>query len=118
MGLDFKMFCNLFHRTLTGAAAQWFLSLEDSKTRNWEDIMDAFAAQYNYNTQLDITLRDLQTTLQNSGETFVDFLSRWRGKAAKMTNRPTEVEQVQIVVKNLQGSFKRHLIAQPLSTFQ
>ena len=35
-----------------------------------------------------------------------------------MTNRPTEMELVQIVVKNLQGSFKKHLIAQPLSTFQ
>ena len=56
MGLEPKMFCNLFHRTLSGAAAQWFLSLEDSKTRNWEDIMDAFVAQYNYNTQLDVTL--------------------------------------------------------------
>ena len=87
--------------SLTGAAAQWFLSLEDSKTRNWEDIMDSFVAQYNYNTQLDVTLRDLETTCQNSGETFVDFLSRWRGKASKMTNRPTEMEQVQIVVKNL-----------------
>ena len=44
MGLEPKMFYNLFHRTLTGAAAQWFLSLEDSKTRNWEDIMDAFVS--------------------------------------------------------------------------
>ena len=101
MGLEPKMFFNLFHRTLTRVAAQWFLSLEDSKTRNWEDIMDVFIAQYNYNTQLDVTLRDLQTTHQNSGETFVNFLSHWRGKAAKMTNRPTEMEQVQIVVKNL-----------------
>ena len=86
MGLEPRMFCNLFHRTLTGAAAQWFLSLEDSKTRNWEDIMDVFVAQYNYNTQLDVTLRDLETTRQNAGKTFMDFLSRWRGKAAKMTN--------------------------------
>ena len=73
--LESRMFYNLFHRTLTGAAAQWFLSLEDSKTRNWEDIMDAFVAQYNYNIQLDVTLRDLETTRQNSGKTFVDFLS-------------------------------------------
>ena len=108
------MFCN----TLTGAAAQWFLSLDDSKTRNWKVIMDAFVAQYNYNTQLDVTLRDLQTTRQNSGKHFADFLSRWRGKVAKMTSRPTKMEQVQIVVKNLQGSVKKHLIAQPLATFQ
>ena len=118
MGLEPKMFCNLFHHTLTGAAAQWFLSLEDSKTKNWEDIMDAFVAQYSYNTQLDVTLRDLETTRQNFGEAFVDFLSRWRGKVAKMTNRPTEMEQVQIVVKNLRGSVKKFLIAQPLTTFQ
>ena len=56
--------------------------------------MDAFVTQYNYNTQLDVTLRDLETTHQNAEETFIDFLSRWRGKAAKMTNRPTEMEQV------------------------
>ena len=56
--------------------------------------MDAFVAQYNYNTQLDVTLRDLETTRQNVSETFVDFLSRWKGKASKMTNRPTKMEQV------------------------
>ena len=75
MGLESGMFCNLFHRTLAGVAAKWFISLEDSKTRNWEDIMNAFVAQYNYNTQLDVTLRDLETTRQNSGKSFVDFLS-------------------------------------------
>ena len=94
MELEPKMFCNLLHRTFTGAAAQWFLSLEDSRTRNWEDIMDTFVSQYNYNTQLDVTLGDLETTRQSSGQTFVDFLSRWRGKTAKMTNQPTEMEQV------------------------
>ena len=94
MGLELKMFCNLFHYTLTRASDQWFLSLEDSKTKNWEDIMDAFVAQYNYNTQLDVTLRDLETTRQNAGETFVDFLSCWRGKTPKMTNRPTKIEYV------------------------
>ena len=68
MGFEPRIFCNLFHRTLTGAAAQWFLSLEDSKTKNWEDIMDAFVAQYNYNTQLDVILRDLETTLKMLGK--------------------------------------------------
>ena len=77
--------------------------------------MNAFVTQYNYNTQLDVTLKLL---CQNFGETFVDFLSHWRGKVAKMTNRPTEMEQMQIVVKNLQGSIKKHLIVQPLATFQ
>ena len=80
--------------------------------------MDAFVTPYNYNTQLDVTLSDLETTCQNAGEIFVDFLSRWREKAAKMTNRPTEMEQVQIVDKNLQGSVKKHLITQSLATFQ
>ena len=35
-----------------------------------------------------------------------------------MTNQPTKMEQVQLVVKNLQGQVKKHLIVQPLATFQ
>ena len=51
-----------------------------------------FIKQYEYNTQLDITRRDLKTTKQNSSESFSDYVIRWQAKAVKMRNHPPEDE--------------------------
>lgn len=45
---------------------------------------------YIYNTQILIGLCELELTKQISNEGFVTLLNRWKEKAAKMTNWPTE----------------------------
>ena len=47
-----------------------------------------FIKKYKYNTYLDIIRHDLETTRQKSGESFSDYIARWRGKAALMRDRP------------------------------
>ena len=37
---------------------------------------------------IDVTLRDLETTKQGFRETFSEYMTRWKGKASKMVNRP------------------------------
>ena len=71
-----------------------------------------------YSTQLDVTTRELETTPQDAKEIFSTFLERWRAKDAKMTTRPTEKDQVRMVIKNLQPQLMKHLIVQPLNTFE
>ncbi|KAL7255381.1 hypothetical protein ACSBR1_009522 [Camellia fascicularis] len=67
---------SLFGWTLSGVAAIWYAKLEDSVKRNWEEIAEAFIAQYFYNTQIEITTRDLETTRQEPNESFFDFVTR------------------------------------------
>ena len=89
LGLSEEQMGQLFPRTLSGTALRWLMKLDKSLTRTWEDIGNAFVAQYSYNQQLDVTTRDLETTRQGDQETFSEFITRWRNKANKMTDRPS-----------------------------
>ena len=118
LGATEELLAQMFQNTLTGAALRWFLSLEDSKTRTWEDIGNEFYRQYKYNTEVDITRRDLETTKQEPKESFSSFITRWRAKAAQMTNRPNEEEQLGMVVKNLLQTYHKYLFAQYFPSFK
>lgn len=88
MGIKPQQLAQLFHRTLTDTALQWFLNLDPSKKNTWDDIGHAFINQYAYNVQLKVTTRELEATKMDSKETFTDFIARWRAKTAKMVDRP------------------------------
>ncbi|KAI8559879.1 hypothetical protein RHMOL_Rhmol04G0209900 [Rhododendron molle] len=100
----------LFPQTLTGLASQWFLSLNISKRRTWEDIGAAFNSQYSYNAQLKMTTRELESIKMHAKESFVDFIKRWKSKAALMTDRPCEKDQIRISSCNLLPDFAKNLV--------
>jgi len=54
---------------------------------NWEDLGREFLHQYSYNTDLPITLRDLELIKQEEKEGFSNYLARWRAKATGLTLR-------------------------------
>ena len=60
----------------------------------------------------------METTKQKPKESFSTFITRWRSKAAQMTNRPNEEEQIQMVVKNLLPIYHKHLFAQCFPNFK
>ena len=39
---------------------------------------------------IDVTLRDLETTKQGVGETFSEYMTRWKTKASRMVNSLNE----------------------------
>ena len=91
--------------------------MEDTRTRNWKDICREFHNQYKYNI-LDVTRRDLETTKQEPKESFLAFITQWRAKATQMITRPSEEEQIQMVVKNLLYIFHKHLLSQYFPNFK
>lgn len=48
----------------------------------------------------------------------MEFVTRWRAKAAQMTDCPSERDQVRIVVQNLEHDMLQKLIVAPLFTFK
>ena len=50
---------------------------------------------------INVTLRDLETTKHDVGETFSEYMTRWMTKASRMVNRPNEKEQINMMIKNL-----------------
>ena len=66
----------VFSSNSSDVALQWYLSLENAKMNDWNKMIEAFAQQYSYSVQLDVSLRDLETTKQLNNELFSDFLMR------------------------------------------
>lgn len=93
-GATEELMAQLFHESLSGSSIRWFLNLDESKTRTWEDVCKEFSYHYKYNIEVDVTRRDLETTKQATNETFSSFITRWRLKASQMANRPNKEEQI------------------------
>ena len=108
----------MFQNTLTEATLKWFLNLDDARARSWKDIYREFHKQYKYNIKVDITRRDLETTKQEPKESFSTFVTKWRAKATQMINRPSEEEQLTMVVKNLLPVYHKYLFAQYFPNFK
>ena len=109
LGLTNEQIILCFPRTLSSVGLQWYLSLENAKMNNWNKMAEAFAQQYSYNVQWDVNLRDLGTTKKLSNESISDFLMRWRRKTSKTPNRPSEKNQVRMVMKNVLPTYGRQL---------
>ena len=95
----------------------WYFTLDLHITKNWEEVVKAFITQYEYNQKLDVTFRDLKTTMQEYKESFAEFLICWRNKATKMVQRLYEKDQVRLVIKNLQPIYQEKLMFQAINIF-
>ena len=66
---------------------------------------------------IDVTLWDLETTKQGIGEIFSEYMTRWKGKASRMVNRPNEKDQINMIIKNLLPAYNSRLLSSPISSF-
>ena len=65
----------LFVLSLEGMAVNWYHRLEKSVGADWREMCAAFLKQYEYNTKLEVSIRDVELTKQNPNESFSDFLT-------------------------------------------
>ena len=68
--------------------------------------------------EVEITRKDLETTKQEPKESFFTFITKWRAKAAQMMSRPSEEEQLDMVVKNLLPVYHKYLFVQYFPNFK
>ena len=66
--LDEKQALHAFPLSLTEGASQWYYCLDPSKIKVWNELVEFFMDQFIFNTIIDVTLRDLETTKQGVGE--------------------------------------------------
>ena len=66
---------------------------------------------------IDVTLRDLETTKKGVGETFFEYMTRWKTKVSRMANRPNEKDQINMIIKNLLLAYNSRLLSSPISSF-
>ena len=99
----------LFVLSLEGMAVNWYHGLEKSVRADWKELCSAFLKQYEYNTKLEVSIRDLELTKQKPNESFSDFLTRFMNKAGLMKNKLAEKDQVRMVVRNVSPNLVERL---------
>ena len=55
---------------------------------------------------------------QGAHETATSFISSWREKAIQIIDRPSEREQISMIMKSLQPSYARHLMGVPIMDYR
>ena len=74
--------------------------------------------QFIFNTIIDVTLRDFETTKQGVGETFYEYVTRWKVKASRIVNRPNKKDQINMIIKNLLVAYNSRLLSSPISSLE
>ena len=115
--LDEAQMIMLFPLSLSGAAQRWFASLDPSRRRTWADLGQKFIKQYSFNTVVDVSRRELEALRQRPDESVTSFISRWREKIAQIIDRPSERDQIDMIMRSLQPLFARHLMGFPQTDF-
>ncbi|XP_034689110.1 uncharacterized protein LOC117916980 [Vitis riparia] len=115
--LDETQMIMLFPLSLSGAAQRWFASLDPSRRRTWADLGQEFIRQYSFNTIVDVSRRELEAIRQGPDESVTSFISRWREKIAQIIDRPSERDQMSMIMRSLQPRFARHLMGFPQTDF-
>ena len=116
-GLDERQTLHAFPLSLMGGTSRWYYSLDPSKTKVWTELVELFVDQFIFNTMIDVTLRDLETTKQGVGETFSKYMTRWKTKASRLVNRPNEKDQINMIIKKLLLAYNSRLLSPPISSF-
>ena len=80
----------LFVLSLEGIIVNWYHGLEKSIQADWKELCSTFLKQYEYNTKLEVSIKDLELTKQRSNESFSDFLTRFMNKVGLMKNKLAE----------------------------
>ena len=76
-----------------------------------------FLKQYEYNTKLEVSIRDLELTKQRPNESFSDFLTRFMNKAGLIKNKLAEKDQVRMIVRNVSPNLVERLQMMNPKTF-
>ena len=87
----------LFMLSLEGMAVNWYHGLEKSVRADWRELCTIFLKQYDHNTRLEVSIRDLELTKQKFNESFSNFLNRFMNKTRLMKNKLDEKDQVRMI---------------------
>ena len=99
----------LFVLSLKVMAVNWYHGLEKSVRADWKEMCIIFLKQYDHNTRLEVSIRDLELTKQKFNESFSDFLTRFMNKAGLMKNKFAEKDQVRMIVRNVSPNLVERL---------
>ena len=85
-----KLLIHCFQDSLIGAAARWYIQLSRSHIRSWDDLANAFLAQYKHMVDEAPNRMALLNIEKKATESFREFAQRWRDFASQVQPPLTE----------------------------
>ena len=77
-----------------------------------------FFRQFLFNTIIDVSMRKLEVLRQGPEESVTSFISRLRENITQIVDRPSENDQINMILKNLQPRFAKYLMGFPYTDFR
>jgi len=112
-----KLLIHFFQDSLAGTALSWYMHLEPTRIRTWNDLVDAFLKQYKYNVDMAPDRLQLQNMSKRNNETFKEYAQRWRELAAQVEPPLHDKEMVTMFMGTLQSPFYEHMVGSVSSNF-
>ncbi|XP_070015052.1 uncharacterized protein [Nicotiana sylvestris] len=84
VGKDEKICMKHFMRSLKGDALSWYISQDPKKWSNWVRMAFDFMDRFRFNTENVPDVFYIQNLKKKPTETFREYATRWRSKAAKV----------------------------------
>ncbi|KAF8407553.1 hypothetical protein HHK36_006687 [Tetracentron sinense] len=107
----------LFQRSLTEEALDWYSTIDHTKLKVWRDLAEVFLDHFRFNTTDVANRMDVQRMYKKSTETFKQYAHRWRGVAARVKPPMTETEVVSTFISTLKQPYYGYLLGYYASNF-
>lgn len=95
---DDKLMIHYFQDSLSEALSKWYLSLDQSRLRCFQDLSDSFIKHYKYNMNMEPDRRLLQRMFQRDKE----YAQRWRELASQVEPPLIEKELSELFIDIVQ----------------
>jgi hypothetical protein len=105
-----------FSKSLVDRAYTWYTVLPAGSIRTWEDMVESFCSKY-FHVEEKITLVNLHSTKQQTGEDFVKYIHRFHAVSLDCHVKYQEGELVKVCIDNMLPEFRAHLENLDISRF-
>ncbi|CAN1132462.1 hypothetical protein LINPERHAP2_LOCUS7036, partial [Linum perenne] len=114
---DEKLMIHCFQNSLSGTALRWYMNLESTRIRKWQDLAEAFMKHYKHNQDLAPDREDLRNMEKKENESFREYAHRWRDRATEVHPPLSEREMISIFFETLRAPFYNNMLGSIASNF-
>ena len=112
-----KLLIHCFQDSLIGSAAKWYMQLSRDHIHSWNDLANAFLAQYKHVVDEAPDRMTLLNLEKKATESFKEYAQRWRDLASQVQPPLTERETTKIFVNSLKGIYHDKMMGNATKNF-
>ncbi len=108
----------IFPKILGGPALEWFCRIPQGTIKTFDDLFEAFVAQYTHLVEIELSIMDLVHTKQKGGESLVEYLQHWQILTTRISCTILECHLVKMFINNAHPSLTHHMVMNNLQTYK